>query len=97
MSIALSLSDCLGPKKGTSILVRVAKLLRLSIERDLFIYRDKVTTKYQTLFKKNAYNLTKYTVHNVNVSVLIKFLQKDQYFYLNYHKFSIKSYVLDVY
>ena len=22
---------------------------------------------------------------------------KDQYFYLNYHKFSIKSYVLDVY
>ena len=28
---ALSLSDCLGPKKGTSILVRVAKLLRLSI------------------------------------------------------------------
>ena len=29
LSIALSLSDCLGPK--TSILVRVAKLLRLSI------------------------------------------------------------------
>ena len=28
---SLSLSDCLGPKKGTSILVRVAKLLRLSI------------------------------------------------------------------
>ena len=24
----LSLSDCLGPEKGTSILVRVAKLLR---------------------------------------------------------------------
>ena len=31
LSIALSLSDCLGPKNGTSILVRVAKLLRLSI------------------------------------------------------------------
>ena len=31
LSIALSLSDCLGPKKGTSILISVAKLLRLSI------------------------------------------------------------------
>ena len=31
LSTALSLSDCLGPKKETSILVRVAKLLRLSI------------------------------------------------------------------
>ena len=31
MPIALSLSDCLGPKKEASILVRVAKLLRLSI------------------------------------------------------------------
>ena len=28
---ASSLSHCLGPKKGTSILVRVVKLLRLSI------------------------------------------------------------------
>ena len=36
-------------------------------------------------------------VHYVNVSVLIKFSKKDQCFYLNYHKFSIKSYVLDVY
>ena len=38
MSIALSLSDCFDPKKGTRILVRVAKLLRLSIvlNRDLF-------------------------------------------------------------
>ena len=35
--------------------------------------------------------------HYVNVSVLIKFLQKTQCFYLDYHKFSIKSYVLDVY
>ena len=35
VSIALSLSDCLGPKKGTSILVRVAKLLRLSIVKYL--------------------------------------------------------------
>ena len=26
-----------------------------------------------------------------------KFFTKDQNFYLNYHKFSIKSYVLDVY
>ena len=26
-----------------------------------------------------------------------KVFQKDQCFYLNYHKFSIKSYVLDVY
>ena len=32
MSIALSLSDCLGPKKGISILVWVAKLLCLSID-----------------------------------------------------------------
>ena len=37
------------------------------------------------------------TNHYVNVSVLIKDSQKDQCFYLNYHKFSIKSYVLDVY
>ena len=29
--MALSLSDCLGPNTGTSILVRVAKLLGLSI------------------------------------------------------------------
>ena len=35
-------------------------------------------------------------VHYVNVSVLIVFT-KDQCFYLYYHKFSIKSYVLDVY
>ena len=36
--------------------------------------------------------------HYVNVSVLIKFLpKKTQYFYLDYHKFSIKSYVFDVY
>ena len=33
----------------------------------------------------------------MNVSVLIKFSQKTTVFYLNYHKFSIKSYVLDVY
>ena len=26
-----------------------------------------------------------------------KVFTKDQYFYINYHKFSIKSYVLDVY
>ena len=31
MSTALSPSDCFGPKKGASILVRVAKLLCLSI------------------------------------------------------------------
>ena len=39
-------------------------------------------------------------VHYVNVSVLKtthKVFTKDQCFYLNYHKFSIKSYVLDVY
>ena len=36
--------------------------------------------------------------HYVNVSALIKFfLKKTQCFYLDYHKFSIKSYVLDVY
>ena len=34
--------------------------------------------------------------HYVNVSVLIKFLQKKQCFYLDYHKFSIKS-CFDVY
>ena len=35
--------------------------------------------------------------HCVNVSVLIRVFTKVQCFYLNYHKFSIKSYVLDVY
>ena len=35
--------------------------------------------------------------HYVKVSVLIKKFTKDQCFYLNYHKFSIKSYVLDVF
>ena len=35
LSIALSLSDCLGPKMGTSIFVRVAKLLRLSIDTNI--------------------------------------------------------------
>ena len=45
LSIALSLSDCLGPKKGTSILVRVAKLLRLSIvtiriHKPVFLFYD---------------------------------------------------------
>ena len=35
--------------------------------------------------------------HYVNVSVLIKFLQKNTVFYLDFHKFSIKSYVFDVY
>ena len=36
--------------------------------------------------------------HYVNVSVLIKFFTKNtQCFYLDYHNFSIKSYVLDVY
>ena len=34
--------------------------------------------------------------HYVNVSVL-KVFTKDQCFGLNYHKFSIKSYVVDVY
>ena len=37
------------------------------------------------------------TIHYVSVSVLIKCSQKTSVFYLNYHKFSIKSYVLDVY
>ena len=36
-------------------------------------------------------------MHYVNVSILIKFSQKTSVFYLNHHKFSIKSYVLDVY
>ena len=36
-------------------------------------------------------------LHSVNVSILIKFSQKDQCFYVNYHKFSMKSCVLDVY
>ena len=35
-------------------------------------------------------------LHYENVSVLVKFSQKTSVFYLNYHKFSIKSYVLDV-
>ena len=35
--------------------------------------------------------------HYVNVSVLKKFKNKQAVFYLDYHKFSIKSYVLDVY
>ena len=33
----------------------------------------------------------------MDVSVLIKFSQKTSVFTVNYHKFSIKSYVLDVY
>ena len=37
------------------------------------------------------------TFHYVNVSVLIKFLQKTSVFTLIIIKFSIKSYVLDVY
>ena len=36
-------------------------------------------------------------VHYVNVSGLIKFSQKTSVFTLIIHKFSIKSYVLDVY
>ena len=35
---------------------------------------------------------TKSRAHYVNVSVLTKFFTKDQCFYLNYHKLSIKSY-----
>ena len=35
--------------------------------------------------------------HYVNVSVLIKFSLKTSVFNLNYHKISIKSYVVDVY
>ena len=35
--------------------------------------------------------------HFVNVSVLIKFSLKASIFYLNYHKISITSYVVDVY
>ena len=35
--------------------------------------------------------------HYVNVSVLIKFYKTTQSFYLDYYKFSINSYVLDVY
>ena len=36
--------------------------------------------------------------HYVNVSVLLKFsLKTSVFFYLNYHKISIKSYVVDVY
>ena len=48
-------------------------------------------------FKCNVMQLAKRLTHYVNGSVLIKFAQKDQCFYLNYDKFSIKSYVLDVY
>ena len=33
----------------------------------------------------------------VNVSILVKFSLKASVFYLNYHKISIKSYVLNVY
>ena len=47
--------------------------------------------------KFNVYPCTPQFYHYVNVSVLIKFSQKTSVFYLNYHKFSIKSYVLDVY
>ena len=35
--------------------------------------------------------------HFGNVSVVINFFTKDQSFYLDCHKFSIKSYVFDVY
>ena len=73
----------------------------------VFFVSGTITTFFYSLYRRtcvNARNLTKVAhcstrstvcsrCYYVNVSVLIK----DQYFYLNYHKFSKQSYVLDVY
>ena len=51
-----------------------------------------------TFCGKDASSVNDMSSHYVNVSVLIKFSQKKSvFFYLYYHKFSIKSYVFDVY
>ena len=50
------------------------------------------TDKFMTDIIGPALSASKVS-HYVNVYVLTK----DQSFYLNYHKFSLKSYVLDVY
>ena len=54
-----------------------------------------VTSEDALVFSQDEAYLT--AVHYVNVSVVINFSQKTSVFTLNYHKFSIKSYVLDVY
>ena len=64
---------------------------------DKYVIRRK--SKNFTRSGSSSPSLTGYLqFHYVNVSVLIKFLQKQtQRFYLDYHKFSKKAYVLDVY
>ena len=56
--------------------------------------KAKVIKYCETVFERSGKNIfwslrERLRTHNV--------FTKDQYFYLNYHKFSIKSYVLDVY
>ena len=50
-----------------------------------------------TFFLISAQNIDFGFSHYVNVSVLIKFSQNTSFYPVNYHKFSIKSYVFDVY
>ena len=75
-----------------------------------FTINTQVTCKNTSPFGKVALNRARSHSNNVTVIARIqsdltlrerlrthKILTKDQCFYLNYHKFSIKSYVLDVY
>ena len=50
----------------------------------------------QFVFKEKRKKMSGFYKY-VNVSVVIKFSLKTSGFYLNYHKISIKSYVVDVY
>ena len=49
----------------------------------------------EAIFAVNIINVP-YVCITSTFSLLINFI-RDQYFYLNYYEFSIKSYVLDVY
>ena len=68
-------------------LLSVSAVEKIKVKTNILIW---ITCKFNIL-------------HKINLSALRerlrthKFFTKDQCFYLNYHKFSIKSYVLDVY
>ena len=57
---------------------------------------SKNRTKYQIVSAENCHYFYSRKNHYENVSVIILFLLKTGFFYLNYYKFSIKSYVVDV-
>ena len=59
-------------------------------------YEDVTKLSFNYQISSNTHLISSGPVpHYVNVSVL-KVLTKDQCFFLNYHKFSIKSYVVGV-